>query len=81
MGLQGALPWILALRVILGEKTVESLLGIVQGQGQGKPEEGLYKVFPVDNLSPSPWEVTRPPFKNLTFLKGKTPHLMAHLSI
>ena len=29
---------------------VESLLGIIGGQGQGKPREGVCKVYPVDNL-------------------------------
>ena len=47
MGLHGAIPRILALRLILGEKTVESLLGIMQGQGWAKPREGVCKVFPV----------------------------------
>ena len=51
VGLKGALPGILALRLIPGEKTVESLLGIMGGHGQGgKPREGVCKVYPVDNL-------------------------------
>ena len=41
VGLKGAVPGILALRLIPGEKTVDSLLGIMRGQGQGKPREGV----------------------------------------
>ena len=49
VGLKGALPGILALRLIPGEKTVESLLGIMGGHGQGgKPGKGVCKVYPVD---------------------------------
>ena len=51
VGLRGALLGILALRLILGEKTVESLLGIMWGHGQGgKPREGVCKVYLVDYL-------------------------------
>ena len=49
MGLQGAIPGILALKLITREKTVGSLLGIM-GQGQGKPREGVCKVYLMDNL-------------------------------
>ena len=54
VGLKGVVPRILALRLIPGEKTVESLLGIMGGHGQGKPKEGMCKVYPVDNLVPPP---------------------------
>ena len=46
VGLKGAVPRILALRLIPGEKTLESLLGIMGGQGQGRPREGVCKVYP-----------------------------------
>ena len=36
--------------LVPGEKTVESLLGIMGGQGQGEPKEGVCKVYAVDNL-------------------------------
>ena len=38
-----------------GGEEVESLLGIMGGQGQGEPREDVCKVYPVDNL------VTLPP--------------------
>ena len=47
---EGVLQGILALRLVPGRKTVESLLGIMVGQGRGKPREGVCKVYPVDNL-------------------------------
>ena len=50
VGLKGAVLGILALRLISREKTVESFLGIMGGQGQGKPREGVCMVCPVDNL-------------------------------
>ena len=49
-GVQGVILGILALGRIPGEKAVESLLGIMQGQGHGNPREGVCKVFPVDDL-------------------------------
>ena len=36
VGLKGALPRILALRLVPGEKTVESLLGMMGGHGQAE---------------------------------------------
>ena len=50
VGLKGAVLGILALRLIPGEKTLESLLGIMGRHGQGKLREGVCKVYPVDNL-------------------------------
>ena len=49
VGLQGAIRGILPLRSYPGGKNVESLLRIMQGQGHGKPGEGVCKVYPVDN--------------------------------
>ena len=49
--LKGAVPGILALRLIPGEKMVKSLLGIIGGHGQGgKARERVCKVYHVDNL-------------------------------
>ena len=50
VGLKGVLLGILALSLIPGEKTSESLLGIMGAQGQGKPRVGVCKVYHVHNL-------------------------------
>ena len=73
VGLQGVIPGILALLLIPPVKTVESLLGIMLRQAQGKPREGVCNVFSVDTLSPSSWAMTWSRFKNFTFLQRKTP--------
>ena len=41
---------ILHVRLFLGEKTVEGLLGIIGGLGQGKTKEGVRQVDPVEYL-------------------------------
>ena len=50
VGLKGAVARILGLRLIPGETTVETRLGIMEGHGQVKPTEGVCKVYPVDLL-------------------------------
>ena len=50
VGLKGAILGIFSPRLILGERTVESLLRILGGHGQSKPMEGVCKVYPMDTL-------------------------------
>ena len=50
MALHGAIVGISTLRLILGERTVQTLLGMVHGQRHGKPKEGVCQEFPVHNL-------------------------------